>query len=149
MKINTKTRYGLRTMVEIAMQKQETGILQKEISKRQDISEKYLDHIIAALKSAGLITNVGGKKSGYRLTRPAKDINIYDIYQAFNSAITLVTCLSDNTRCKKENTCIARSYWQDMNEMFMDKMKSQSIKDLADKQAELNKNKEKHIMYHI
>ncbi|MCK5464211.1 MAG: Rrf2 family transcriptional regulator, partial [Bacteroidales bacterium] len=48
MKFNTKTRYGLRTMIELAMQGNGKGVLQKEISERQEISLKYLDQIIAS-----------------------------------------------------------------------------------------------------
>ncbi len=54
MKINTKVKYGMRTMVELALEKNREGIFQKEISKNQDISIKYLDQIIASLKASGL-----------------------------------------------------------------------------------------------
>jgi len=53
MKINTKVKYGMRTMVELALEKNREGIFQKEISKNQDISIKYLDQIIASLKASG------------------------------------------------------------------------------------------------
>src|SRR5690554_4558994 len=83
MKITTKTRYGLRAMIEIARETNEQGILQKEIARRQDLSNKYLDQIILGLKLADLIMNVHGKKSGYILARPAEEITLFDIYQAF------------------------------------------------------------------
>ncbi|HRS19749.1 MAG TPA: Rrf2 family transcriptional regulator, partial [Bacteroidales bacterium] len=72
MKLNTKTRYGLRAIIEIAMNSSEHGVLQKDIAKTQNISNKYLDQIIAELKSADLIVNTGGKKSGYRLNGDPK-----------------------------------------------------------------------------
>lgn len=52
----------MRAMVEIAKADQKTGIFQKDISKNQKISLKYLDQIIQSLKTAGLIVNVKGKK---------------------------------------------------------------------------------------
>ncbi|HBK42488.1 MAG TPA: Rrf2 family transcriptional regulator, partial [Porphyromonadaceae bacterium] len=64
MKINSKIRYGLRTMIEIACCKEPTGILQKDIAKNQNISVKYLDYIISALKLKGLISNTKGRGSG-------------------------------------------------------------------------------------
>ena len=77
MKFNTKTRYGLRTMLELALNaEREEGTFQKEIAENQDVSVKYLDHIIADLKSAGLIVNTGGKKSGDRLNRPPEEISL-------------------------------------------------------------------------
>ncbi len=50
-------------MIEIALQEENKGIFQKDIAKNQEISEKYLDHIIASLKASGLIKNVCGKKA--------------------------------------------------------------------------------------
>ena len=97
MKFNTKTRYGLRTMLELSLNaEREEGTLQKEIAENQDVSIKYLDHIIADLKAAGLIVNVGGKKSGYRLNKPAEDITIYDIYVAFENELVIIDCLHNN-----------------------------------------------------
>ena len=100
MKINTKIRYGLRTMIAIACCNEQRGILQKEISERQLISNKYLDAIVAALKSKGLITNYRGKGSGYKLTRPAEQITMYDIYTAFEPII-VVECLDNPELCEQ------------------------------------------------
>ena len=83
MKINTKIRYGLRTMIEIAGCLDPEGILQKDIAKNQNISVKYLDYIISALKLKGLIMNVRGRGSGYRLARPIDEITMLYIYSAF------------------------------------------------------------------
>ncbi|NLB92194.1 MAG: Rrf2 family transcriptional regulator, partial [Bacteroidales bacterium] len=72
MKFNTRTRYGIRAMLEIASHPAEQGVFQKDIAENQEISIKYLDHIIRDLKVAGLLVNAKGKKSGYVLTRPAE-----------------------------------------------------------------------------
>jgi hypothetical protein len=64
-KINTKIRYGLRTIIELGLHDNQTGLFQKDIAMNQQLSEKYLDPIIAALKTSGLITNLGGKKRLY------------------------------------------------------------------------------------
>ena len=98
MKINTKIRYGLRTMIEIACCKEPTGILQKDIAKNQNISVKYLDYIISALKLKGLIINSkdGG---GYMLTRPADQITMLDIYTAFEQ-IVIIECVKTEVSAK-------------------------------------------------
>ena len=83
MKFNTKTRYGIRSMLEIAMNKEQDGVFQKDIAKNQNISIKYLDHIIHSLKASRLIVNVRGKKSGYTLTREPSEITMFDIHNAF------------------------------------------------------------------
>ncbi len=100
MKFNTKTRYGVRTMLELALNENRgNGTLQKEIAENQDVSIKYLDHIIADLKAAGLIVNVAGKKSGYRLTRSSKQISVYDIYSAFDDELAIIDCLLVGGEC--------------------------------------------------
>ncbi|MEF8811854.1 MAG: Rrf2 family transcriptional regulator [Bacteroidales bacterium] len=138
MKVNTKTRYGLRTMIEIALQENNRGILQKDIAKREDISEKYLDHIIAGLKAAGLITNVAGKKSGYMLTQPANKLTTYDIYKAFNNDLALADCLEQGKQCNKEEFCAANDFWNELNDHIKEKMNSVTLKQLAEKQNELH-----------
>ncbi len=87
-------------MLELTLQEDsEEGTLQKEIAENQDVSVKYLDHIIADLKAAGLVVNVGGKKSGYRLNKPAEEISIYDIYVAFENELVIIDCLHINGEC--------------------------------------------------
>ncbi|MFW6101795.1 MAG: RrF2 family transcriptional regulator, partial [Bacteroidota bacterium] len=93
MKINTKIRYGLRTVIEIAIHGN-NGILQKEIAKKQHLSDKYLDHIIASLKAGGIITNVAGKGSGYMLTKAPEHISVYDVYRSFDNELSITNCLS-------------------------------------------------------
>ena len=76
-------------MIEIADCRNSEGILQKDIAERQQISVKYLDYIISALKLKGLIRNVGGRGSGYVIARPAVDITMLDIYTAFEPIVVV------------------------------------------------------------
>ena len=139
MKFNTKTRYGLRTMIELAVNEdKDEGTFQKEIAENQDVSVKYLDHIIAALKAAGLIVNVGGKKSGYRLNKPAEEITIYDIYVAFEDDLAIIDCLLPDGQCSRKQNCVLRDYWCELNESIRTSMVSQNLKDLAVKYMHVN-----------
>lgn len=137
MKFNTKTRYGLRTMIELAMLEGDKGILQKDISKKQNISMKYLDHIIAQLKAAGLINNVAGKKSGYKLTRSADKISTYDIYRAFDHNLSIIDCLSEEGLCRRDRICAARDFWDKLNESIINYMDSVRLSDLSEKQIQM------------
>ena len=140
MKINTRVRYGVRTMVELALEKNRKGIFQKEISKNQDISIKYLDQIIASLKAAGLIENAGGRKSGYLLSRKPEKISVYDIYKAFESDLRIIDCLGSNSTCSKEHQCAAQEFWTGLNEHVINYLESETLDNLAAKQEEINKN---------
>lgn len=117
MVINTKIRYGLRALIEIAISESPVGIYQKDIAAVQNISNKYLDPIVSALKVKGLIVNVGGKRSGYILGKPAEEITLLDIYTAFEPII-IVPCLGNTTCCDKSNKCKARLYWDNFKSEF-------------------------------
>ena len=131
-------------MLEIALQKDQ-GIFQKEISEKQKISFKYLDQIIASLKAAKLITNVKGKKSGYILTRPASEITILDIHNAFDPGICVIDCLSLNYQCDRQDICSAKGFWEGLNEMVQNYFKSTTLQDLFDQQVELEKQGEEKL----
>jgi len=133
MKFNTKTRYGLRTILELSLnENNREGILQKEISKKQEVSVRYLDNIIALLKASGLIVNVGGKKSGYRLTRPAREISIYDVYLAFEDEMAIIDCLLHEGECSRKKNCALKGFWCDLNNTIKTSMKSMNMEILAE-----------------
>jgi Rrf2 family transcriptional regulator, iron-sulfur cluster assembly transcription factor len=110
MKINTKIRYGLRTMIEIAYSGKVNGVLQKDIASKQEISLKYLDSIISSLKLKGLIVSQKGKGSGYMLARPAEEITMLDIYTAFDP-IVVIECINNREICDLSQHCMAQCYW--------------------------------------
>ena len=134
MKFNTQIRYGMRAMVEIAKNDQETGILQKDISENQKISLKYLDHIIHSLKTAGLIVNIKGKKSGYRLTRPATEISTLDIYSAFEPEMAVIECLSEHFNCELESICNTNQFWRGLNKLVVEYFIQNTLEDLVNNQ---------------
>ena len=128
----TKTRYGIRAMVEIAKADPKKGILQKNISKNQKISNKYLDQIIHSLKDAELIVNVKGKKSGYRLTRPASEITMYQIHTAFEAEIAVIECLSQHVTCEMEKICYTYPFWNGLNKIVEDYFTNATLQDIVD-----------------
>lgn len=130
MKFNTKTRYGIRAVLEIALNKGQDGVFQKDIARNQNISLKYLDHIIHSLKAARLIMNVRGKKSGYTLTRPASEITIYDIHSAFEPGICVVGCLSEGAHCERKEHCSVRGFYGELNNRIITYLKEVTINDL-------------------
>lgn len=130
MKFNTRVRYGIRTILEIALDESENGVFQKDISERQKISLKYLDNIIAALKTAGLITNIRGKKSGYRLTRNPGEIKLLDVHNAFEPGISVVDCITGKFDCELSPTCSARTFWKGLNNLIINYFESYTLEDL-------------------
>jgi Rrf2 family protein len=118
-------------MLEIARADSFKGIYQKDIAVAQSLSNKYLDQIIHALKTAGLITTVKGKKSGYLLTRKPENITVFDIYKAFEPDLCLVECLSVNYQCNRSEHCQAQGFWKQLNALIADFLRSVTLADLA------------------
>jgi len=147
MKFNTKTRYGIRTMIELAMHWQGEGVFQKEISERQDISFKYLDQLISSLKASGLIENADGRMSGYVLTKEPGNINIYDIYKAFEPELTIVDCLAEGGTCTRSGECAAKEFWDGLNKLIIDYLEDTKLDKLAQKQKKMNEDKSASMFY--
>ncbi len=137
MKFSTKTRYGIRAVLEIALNDCENGIYQKDISKNQDISYKYLDQILSSLKAAGIVAKAGGRKSGYVLTREPSKITVYDVHNAFEPGICVIDCLAMNISCDREESCALKGFWGDLNNQIIEYFKSTTIQDLMKKQTDL------------
>jgi Rrf2 family protein len=147
MKFNTKTRYGIRAMMEIAMHPESEGVYQKEISERQEISFKYLDHLIASLKRAGLITNAGGRMSGYVLTRDPDQISMYDIYKAFEPELRIADCMAEDNDCSRTMSCATKEFWHGLNRLIIDYLEGTKLKDLASQQREMNEKQVASMFY--
>ena len=147
MKFNTKTRYGIRTMIEIAMHWNSRGVLQKDISERQEISFKYLDQIIASLKASGLIVNSSGRMSGYILSKDPEEISVYDVYKAFEHELVIIDCLTREGICKRDSLCAARDFWNDLNNIIIEYLESTKLIDLAQKQRQINDSEVANMFY--
>ena len=82
MKLSTKGRYGLRALIDLALYSENETVSIASISARQNISESYLEQLIAKLRKAGLVTSVRGAGGGYKLAKPASEISVGDILRA-------------------------------------------------------------------
>lgn len=130
MKFNTKIRYGIRAVLEIALDESGNGVFQKDIGARQKISVKYLDHIIPALKTAGLVVNKSGRKSGYIITRKPSEIRLLEIYKAFEPDVVIVDCISHRYICELSKKCGAKDFWAGLNNVIIQYFESHTVEDL-------------------
>lgn len=82
MKLSTKGRYGLRAMIDLAVYSEKEPVSIQSIADRQNISERYLEQLMASLKKEGLVKSIRGANGGYQLARPAIGISVGDILRA-------------------------------------------------------------------
>ena len=104
MRVSTKGRYALRLMLDLALNNTGEPVSIKDISKRQDVSDKYLEQIIMPLARAGIVKSVRGVKGGYVLGRPAKEITAGDVLRAAEGSIAPVECCSAG--CEHAEDCV-------------------------------------------
>jgi len=107
-------------------------VLQKSIAEKQKISNKYLDHIILALRSEGLIVKSAHKNKGYNLARPIDSITTYDIYKAFFPDLSVTPCANRDIDCDCEHTneCVVLKFWAGLNDTIINYMKSHTLADI-------------------
>jgi len=143
MKVNTKVRYGLRTLIELALHSDKAGMFQREIAENQKLSEKYLDSIISSLKTSGLVINIGGKKSGYALKKPPSEITIYDIYRTFEPELSLAHCVNKPVTCFVSRICVANEFWMDLNSEITKYMMKTTLEDIVKKHNKIKQRLDK------
>ena len=129
--VSTKGRYALRVMVHFALQNTDRYIPLKEIAEAEDISQKYLESIMATLSKAGFVDAVHGKGGGYRLTRSPGEYTIGEILKLTEGDLAPVSCLDCNTgECSRSATCRTLPMWNELNRRTMEYLDSVTIADL-------------------
>ncbi len=142
MRVSTKTRYGLRAIIELAENYKGTPIKVEEIAKRQNISEKYLEHIMLQLKKAGFIESIPGAKGGFILAKNPEEIKIIDIIVALEGNLSPVVCVGNEKICSLSKICPAREIWKGMKEKIVEYLSSIKLSDVLI----LNREKKKEII---
>jgi Rrf2 family cysteine metabolism transcriptional repressor len=116
MKLSTRTRYGIRAVIELAQYEGGRPLQLKAIAERQDISIKYLEQLMGVLRSAGFIRSVRGAKGGYVLARPPAQITLYEVFRALEGPVTTTECVEDANGCERSADCAARKVWTQVEE---------------------------------
>lgn len=132
MKLSTRSRYGARILVDLARHVNQGPVQIGEISKRQDISVKYLEQLIRPLKQAHLVTSVRGPKGGHLLAKKPEDISLGQVVRLFEGQSDLVECISHPEKCSMADECQVRLAWKEATEVLYQKLDSTSIADLVD-----------------
>jgi len=133
MKLGTKTRYSTRAMLDLALNYENGArmVSAREVAEHQELSPKYLESLLAALRSAGLVRSVRGMEGGYTLTRPPAQINLREIYQVFEGTEGFAECTTEPERCNRTDGCATREIWAQMYDASMEVLESTTLEDLA------------------
>jgi len=153
MKISTQGRYGLRALVDLAEHETSEGAIPlREISKRQDISERYLEQLFAKLRKAGIVRSVRGAHGGYKLNHLPEEITVGSILKTLEGTLAPVECTDETSEdCDRKEYCVTQEVWEEIRKSVEDVIESITLEDLKERSKELKEleNNEKGYMYHI
>lgn len=135
MKISTKGRYALRLMLDLATQGTGSPVSIKDIAKRQEISEKYLEQIISLLNKAGYVKSIRGAQGGYILKKEPKEYTVGMILRTMEGSLAPVECVESDS-CDHMSECVTFLIWQKINDAVNDVVDHITLADLLEWQAE-------------
>lgn len=146
MRISTKGRYGARLMLELALYYGKGPVLLKDIAKREEISEGYLEHLLPPLKAAGLVNSSRGAHGGYTLAKTPSEITLREVVQALEGPLSPAECVHTPNVCQRVRSCVTRDIWKKLGEKISQTLESVTLKDMV----EMQKNKgETSLIYNI
>lgn len=119
MQLTTRSRYGLRMLLDIALHGGDGPVRIQDIASRRKISVKYLEQLIRELKKAGLIISKRGPRGGHVLAVSPEDIRVGDVVRTLEGRIALTECVENGESCPISDDCLTREIWtRATNTMF-------------------------------
>ena len=140
MKLSTKGRYGLRAIIDLARYSETEPVSISSIAARQEISERYLEQLVALMKKAGLVKSIRGASGGYVLARPAAEISVGDVLRALEGSLEPVKCpaFSHEEECMAAGGCVTKYVWQKINDSINQTVEEIHLDELVEESRELN-----------
>lgn len=130
MKISTKGRYALRLMLDLAAEGGGRPVVLRDVARRQDISEKYLEQLVSPLIRAGLLKSVRGAAGGYLLTKDPAEYTVGEILRAQEGPLSVVECV--DAGCPREGRCATLPLWRRLSQAVDAVVDATTLQDLLD-----------------
>ncbi|MTD29715.1 cysteine metabolism transcriptional regulator CymR [Planomicrobium sp. YIM 101495] len=138
MKISTKGRYGLTIMIELAKQYGEGPVPLRKIAADNELSEAYLEQLVAPLRNSGLVRSVRGAYGGYMLTRKPSEISAGDVIRILEGPIQPVEGIEEEKQPQ-------RQLWARIRDAVKNVLDTTTLEDLANYGNE----ETEHYMFYI
>ncbi|MBS7341427.1 MAG: RrF2 family transcriptional regulator [Suilimivivens sp.] len=132
MKISTKGRYALRLMLDLAIYNTGEPVSLKDVARRQQISEKYLEQIISVLNKAGFVRSVRGAQGGYMLTKEPAEYTVGSVLRLTEGDLAPVSCVGmDSVDCDRRDGCVTVRIWEQLNEAVNNVVDNITVADMV------------------
>ena len=147
MKLSTRTRYGTRALLELALHSGGEPVSLKDIARQQQISLPYLEQLIAPLIAGGIIRSTKGPKGGITLAKKPREIKLSEITHLLEGSVSPAECIDNPEVCKRSEFCATRDVWSGLKDVMDDFLEATTLQDLAEKQK--SKGRKESSMYYI
>lgn len=147
MKLSTRTRYGTRALLELALHEGEGPVFLKDIARQQQISLAYLEHLVTPLIAGGIIRSIKGPKGGITLARKPQEIKLSEVTRLLEGSLAPVECVEHPDVCGRSELCVTREIWGEMKAAMDGVLEAVTLQDLADRQKK--KGRFRKSMYYI
>lgn len=131
MYIPIKVDYGVRALVDLALNGSEGPVRASDIARRTVIPEQYLAQVLHTLNKSGFTDSRRGPRGGHFLAMHPSDIRLSGVMMSLGATESPVACLSDNTICVLSDCCAQREVWRTVAEAVFNILDSTTIEDLV------------------
>lgn len=132
MKLSKKSRYGLRALIDLAVNSRTELVSLGSIAQRNDISAQYLEHVFSALRKAHIVKSMKGSKGGYFLERDPKEITVAQIVEALEGTYDLEDEVDRNNVERGDQEAIQHLIIDRINDCVQEILEDVTLKDLVD-----------------
>lgn len=149
MKLSTKGRYGLRSMIDLALNSKGEQVALYSIAERQNISVSYLEQVFSILRKSGLVNSIKGAQGGYILANDTADITVGEILRALEGSLSVVDYSKEEAEEDKKSVeyCLRINVWEKINESINEVVDNLTLEDLVENYKELNNSD--NLMFYI
>ena len=131
MELNTRGRYAVMAMADLAKHGDQRSVALSEIAARQELSEAYLGRLFGQLRHAGLVESVRGRGGGYQLALPADAIFVSQILAAVDEPTRMTRCIAgSNIGCVGEERCLTHGLWAALSRHIQNFLSDVSLQDV-------------------
>lgn len=135
----------MRALLELALAYNAGPLQIKVIAERQNISNKYLEQLVAMLKTAGLVRSLRGPHGGYLLAAPPGNIKLSDVFRTLEGPVLTVECVEYKNTCPNRTDCATRKLWIQMNDAILDVLENKTLQSLV----EMTEKEKQNMSYQI
>lgn len=138
MRISTRGKNAIKLMIDLATYNHGEPVRLKDIARRQNISERYLEQIVAVLHKAALVKSIRGVHGGYFLNYPPERYTVGQILKTVEGNMSPTDCVGENgILCKNKDICVSYRLWEKLDTAINDVLEGITLADMLEWQDEL------------